>query len=92
MLCLGLTCVLASVFSSPSHLTSISVLMFVLNFFSAVQDIATDSLAVKILGENELGLGNTIQVRDNFVGYQSYHWGYLALTVSVLLLHHCLSP
>ncbi len=33
------------------------------HFFS--QDVATDSLAVKMLGPHELGVGNTIQVRGH---------------------------
>lgn len=62
MLALGCTCVLAGFTTSPDRLASLSFLMFVLNFFSATQDIATDSLAVRILEPTELGAGNTVQV------------------------------
>ena len=62
MLLLGVTCLLAALLTSPSSLASISGLMLVLNLLSAAQDVATDSLAVRILGQEELGLGNTIQV------------------------------
>ncbi|TRY77902.1 hypothetical protein TCAL_08117 [Tigriopus californicus] len=62
MLALGLTCILAAWITGPDTLTSISILMFALNLFSATQDVATDSLAVNILEPAELAAGNTIQV------------------------------
>lgn len=62
MLALGFTCVIAGFTTSPQELASLSFLMFVLNFFSATQDIATDSLAVRVLQPEELGAGNTVQV------------------------------
>lgn len=62
MLALGVTCAVAGFTTSPTQLASLSLLMFILNFFSATQDIATDSLAVRVLEPEELGAGNTVQV------------------------------
>ena len=41
---------------------------FVINLFSATQDIATDGLAVNILSQRERGIGNGIQVAGYRVG------------------------
>ena len=62
MLALGLICLLTSTLSGESQIGYLSVLMFLLNLFSAIQDIAVDSLAVDLLNADELGLGNTVQV------------------------------
>ncbi len=62
MSCLCVTCLLAALFTSEQQVAAISVLMLSLNFFSATQDVATDSLAVRILDSRELGMGNTVQV------------------------------
>ncbi len=62
MLSLCLTCLSAAAWSSPQHVWTLSALMLALNVFSAAQDVATDSLAVRVLGPHELGVGNTIQV------------------------------
>lgn len=63
MLCLGITCVITGAFCSIENVASLSISLFLLNLFSAAQDIAVDSLAVRILeSEEELGIGNTIQV------------------------------
>lgn len=59
---LGLTCLVTSVTVEETQIWSLSFLLFLLNLFSSIQDIAVDSLAVNILDENELGAGNTIQV------------------------------
>ena len=59
---LGLTCLITSVTVEETQIWSLSFLLFLLNLFSSIQDIAVDSLAVNILDENELGAGNTIQV------------------------------
>lgn len=41
---------------------SIGCVLLALNVFSAIQDIAVDGLALQILPDDQLGLGNTIQV------------------------------
>ncbi len=52
----------ASTLSGEEELLLLSICMILLNLFSAVQDVAVDSLAVAILDEDELGAGNTVQV------------------------------
>ena len=68
MLALGLTCLVTSTLSGESQIGCLSVLMLLLNLFSAVQDIAVDTLAVELLNNDELGAGNTIQVVAYKVG------------------------
>ena len=64
--CLALACI-AAAFSPPeSSLWRLMVIVLVMNFFTATQDIAVDGLAVSSLTANQLGLGNTAQV----VGYK----------------------
>ena len=62
MLALGFTCLVTSTLSGETQIGYLSILMLFLNLFSAVQDIAVDSLAVELLDQNELGIGNTVQV------------------------------
>jgi sugar phosphate permease len=62
MLALGVTCLMTSLLSGEAQIMQLSFMMFLLNLFSAVQDIAVDSLAVSILDPHELGAGNTVQV------------------------------
>ena len=63
MTLLGITCFAAGLVCSIHNIISLSAVLFLLNLFSAAQDIAVDSLAVRILqNEEELGIGNTIQV------------------------------
>jgi len=59
---LGLTCFYAATFTSESMLGALSIILLLLNLASATQDICVDSLALKILRQEELGAGNTIQV------------------------------
>jgi len=67
MSALAATCLAAAALSSPDDLAGLAGLMLALNLFSASQDVATDSLAVRILDDDELGAGNTVQV----VAYKS---------------------
>lgn len=63
---MGLCC-LGAAFTNPGDLLiPLLVLIFLLNLFAATQDIAVDGLAVSVLDEKELGVGNAIQV----VGYK----------------------
>lgn len=50
------------------HLPALLSMIFVLNLLAATQDIAVDGLAVDLLGEGELGLGNAAQVCGYKVG------------------------
>ena len=59
---LGLTCLYAATFTSEEMLGALSTILLLLNLASATQDICVDSLALKILRQDELGAGNTIQV------------------------------
>lgn len=57
----------AAAFVSPeTQLTTLLVLVLLMNFFAATMDIAVDGLAVSLLSTEELGLGNIAQV----VGYK----------------------
>lgn len=67
MSALAATCLAAAALSSPDDLAGLAALLLALNLFSASQDVATDSLAVRILDNDELGAGNTVQV----VAYKS---------------------
>lgn len=51
-----------------ADLTALLVMIFVLNLLAATQDIAVDGLAVDLLSEGELGLGNAAQVCGYKVG------------------------
>ena len=63
MICLCITCLITGFFCSVDNVETLSYVLFLLNLFSATQDIAVDSLAVRMLTtDEELGLGNTIQV------------------------------
>jgi len=64
---LCLTC-LAATFTSLEMMGVIVCLMFLLNLGSAGQDICVDSLALQVLNNSELGVGNTIQVVAYKVG------------------------
>jgi hypothetical protein len=59
MLVLSTGSFLCSIFTD---IYSISVIMFILNLASAVQDISVDWFAINILDKENLGIGNTVQV------------------------------
>jgi MFS family permease len=63
---MALACGVAALVPPNAALTTLLLLIFVLNLFAATQDIAVDALAVELLGEAELGVGNAAQV----VGYK----------------------
>ncbi len=48
--------------ASPELIWALCVAVLLVNLFAATQDIATDGLAVEILGPQERGLGNGLQV------------------------------
>ncbi|MBO6934836.1 MAG: MFS transporter [Deltaproteobacteria bacterium] len=58
-LALAVTCLGLAV---TQELTPLLILVFAANLFAATMDIAVDGLAVSLLREDELGLGNTAQV------------------------------
>ncbi len=63
---LAASCVAAALVSPDDSLGLLLFLVFLMNLFAATQDIAVDGLAVDLLGEDELGPGNAVQV----VGYK----------------------
>lgn len=65
-LALVLTCVLTALLHH--HLPALLLGVFLLNLFAATQDIAVDGLALDLLDEHELGLGNSAQVSGYLVG------------------------
>ncbi len=65
-LLLALTCFVAAWVPPAEDLTLLLLLVLLMNFFAATQDIAVDGLAVDLLAEHELGAGNAAQV----VGYK----------------------
>ena len=58
---LGLA-ILCVAMAATQSLTPLLVLVFAANLFAATLDIAVDGLAVSLLDEEELGIGNTAQV------------------------------
>jgi MFS transporter, PAT family, beta-lactamase induction signal transducer AmpG len=54
--------------ATPELLWPLCVAVLLVNLFAATQDIATDGLAVEILGPQERGLGNGLQVGAYRIG------------------------
>ncbi|VUT24171.1 MAG: muropeptide transporter [Candidatus Methanolliviera sp. GoM_oil] len=65
---MGLSVVLCLPFDFDEHLRLFLVFIFLLNLFSATQDIAVDGFAVDILRPEERGLGNSAQVAGYKLG------------------------
>jgi MFS transporter, PAT family, beta-lactamase induction signal transducer AmpG len=63
---LAVTAFIAAFYANGASLTPLLVLIFLMNLFGAMQDIAVDGLAVDLLDSSELGAGNAIQV----IGYR----------------------
>lgn len=61
-------CLLAAMAPLPEALSLLLVLILAMNLVAATQDIAVDGLAVDLLSERELGLGNAAQVVGFKVG------------------------
>jgi|SRR6218665_473836 len=65
VLCLAVTCVFGAFFP-PDFLIPVIIILFLLNLFASIQDVAVDAIAIRLLTSEELGQGNTVQV----VGYK----------------------
>lgn len=65
ILCLGGTCIFGAFFP-PDFLIPVIIVLFLLNLFASIQDVAVDAIAIRLLTSDELGQGNTVQV----VGYK----------------------
>lgn len=63
---LGMTAFAAAFVANQASLVPLCALIFLMNLFAAMQDIAVDGLAVDLLRSSELGAGNAIQV----IGYR----------------------
>lgn len=63
---LSLTAFVATFFAQGPSLVPLFALIFLMNLFAAMQDIAVDGLAVDLLEAQDLGAGNAIQV----IGYR----------------------
>jgi len=62
LITMAATCFLAAFSVHQSDVTSLSLVLLLLNLASAAQDVCVDALALEILQQSELGAGNTIQV------------------------------
>ena len=98
---LALTCIAASFVRLPEQLPVLLGLVLLMNFCAATQDIAVDGLAVQLLGERDLGLGNAAQVvgykvgmltgggllvwLSGQVGWSGLFWAMAALCLAVML-------
>ena len=63
---LASTAIVAAFFADAPSFTPLLALIFLMNLFAALQDIAVDGLAVDLLESSELGMGNALQV----IGYR----------------------
>lgn len=59
---LGLACLACATMSPETNFMPVAAMLLLMNFFASVQDIAVDGLAIRLLGQHEIGYGNTIQV------------------------------
>lgn len=65
---LALTLVVAALLNIRENPIAMIVSLFVVGFFAATQDIATDALAVNLLSTKERGVGNSVQVAGSYLG------------------------
>ncbi|XP_077207412.1 major facilitator superfamily domain-containing protein 3 [Paroedura picta] len=59
---LGLACLACSTLSPEAQLLPVAAALLSMNLFASLQDVAVDGMAVQLLGPEEVGYGNTIQV------------------------------
>uniref|UniRef100_A0A8C0J7J9 Major facilitator superfamily domain-containing protein 3 n=1 Tax=Chelonoidis abingdonii TaxID=106734 RepID=A0A8C0J7J9_CHEAB len=59
---LVLACLACATMSPETNFLPVAVMLLLMNFFASVQDIAVDGVAVRLLRQDEIGYGNTIQV------------------------------
>ncbi|MBE9171410.1 MFS transporter [Pleurocapsales cyanobacterium LEGE 06147] len=65
---LALTLILCAFLNIEQNIAAIIFSLFLVCFFAATQDIATDALAIGLLSPDERGLGNGIQSAGNYFG------------------------
>jgi len=92
---------LLALYDPGSSFLPIFAALLLFNLLAAVQDVATDGLAVRLLSERERGLGNGLQVGAYRIGmvlgggwllwvYAKSGWQTMFATMAVLLLLTCL--
>lgn len=59
---LALTCLACSFLTPEVDFLGVAVTLLLMNLFASVQDVATDGVAIQLLGAEEVGFGNSIQV------------------------------
>ncbi|XP_032079391.1 major facilitator superfamily domain-containing protein 3 isoform X2 [Thamnophis elegans] len=59
---LALTCLACSFLTPEVDFLGVAVALLFMNLFASLQDVATDGIAIQMLGREELGFGNSIQV------------------------------
>ncbi|XP_078070677.1 major facilitator superfamily domain-containing protein 3 [Mustelus asterias] len=64
---LFLCCLIMSRMNPKTDFPTMAFVLMMMNLFASVQDIAVDGMAVRLLSNEEVGYGNTIQV----VGYKT---------------------
>ncbi|XP_041041445.1 major facilitator superfamily domain-containing protein 3 isoform X2 [Carcharodon carcharias] len=104
---LFLCCLIMSRLHPKTDFPTMAFILLLLNFFTSVQDIAVDGMAVRLLSNEEVGYGNTIQV----VGYKTgslvagagfltvmdyISWDMLFITIAVIyvvaIICSCFTP
>ncbi|XP_018430694.1 PREDICTED: major facilitator superfamily domain-containing protein 3 isoform X2 [Nanorana parkeri] len=59
---LGLCCLLCSLLPPGTDLTSLAWLLLLMHILSSMQDVALDAVSVAVLTQEQVGLGNSLQV------------------------------
>ncbi|KAJ6661520.1 hypothetical protein lerEdw1_014430 [Lerista edwardsae] len=59
---LVLACLACSFLTPEADFHLVAAVLLLMNLFASVQDIAVDGLAIQLLGQDQIGYGNTIQV------------------------------
>lgn len=59
---LVLACLACSFLTPEEDFLPLAAILLLMNLFASVQDVAVDSLAIQLLGQDQVGYGNTIQV------------------------------
>lgn len=59
---LALTCLACSFLTPEVDFLGVAFALLLMNLFASVQDVAADGIAIQMLGAEEVGFGNSIQV------------------------------
>lgn len=83
MCALTVACLICATLSPEVNFTALAIVLILMNVMASIQDIVVDGMAVKLLSNNEIGYGNTVQVVAYKLG--SVLAGGLSLTVIYLI-------